>query len=89
MKIIASTGEKWLFEATSEEVANLTGFASSYSSGFDKSGLDVGTQFAVGSIYKGAFDALNTQRVALDAAKKLRAAGDRFLSFFNAPTGKV
>ncbi|MFH1109785.1 MAG: hypothetical protein V1790_11400, partial [Planctomycetota bacterium] len=60
-----------------------------YSSGFDKGGLAVGKQFAIGSIYKDAFDALETQRVALDAAKKLRAAGDRFLSFFQAPAGKV
>ena len=64
------------------ELANFAGFSKTYATGFDKSQLDVGGRFDVGAIYVEAVAALEHHKIAIKAAKQLKASSTRFLSFF-------
>lgn len=88
MKIIGSAGEqRWIFEASSDEMAQLCGFASRYSQGFDGK-FGVGATFYMGTIYNEATTVLSTHRNAMDSAKMLRKTADKFLAFFDVEEGK-
>jgi hypothetical protein len=83
MKVIGTAGREQLIIYISEtELCNLLGFYNSYSTGFEKKLLEVGSTIDIGAIYKDAREFLDTHANAIDAAKKLRLASDKFLTFF-------
>lgn len=65
---------------TKDELANLSGFYSAYDDQF-KVIAQSGT-VPVSTIYSDARTIIDTHKEAAEAAKKLRAAGDKFASFF-------
>lgn len=82
MKIIGmAAGSDLLIQATKEEVAQMAGFESAYAHGCPE--MTIGTTLEVSGIYNNAKAMLTTRLDAAEAAKKLRAAGDRFASFFD------
>ena len=59
MKIIAKTDKGLLLEATERDVANILGYGSTYSDGFDNRMLKIGTEIPVHKIVSTA-DAVRT-----------------------------
>lgn len=62
-----------------DELAQVQGLYSHYADGFK---ADVGTTVPISEIYKDADQILILHKEAGEAAKKLRAAGDKFASYF-------
>ena len=76
------TNDDLIVRMSKTELANFAGFSSTYATGFDKSQLDVGGRFDVGVIYDDAVAVLEHHKIAIKAAKQLKASSTRFLSFF-------
>lgn len=81
MYIFGSTKEdKLLVVATRDEIAQMAGFHNRYSQGAPS--VEVGATIPIGDIFNDAKAVLETHYEAAESAKKLRAAGDKFASYF-------
>jgi len=80
VNIIGTTTNGYVVTLSKDELANLAGFYSSYDESFRT--VAVGVVLPVSDIFKDAQSILTSHKDAAEAAKKLRAAGDKFASFF-------
>ena len=79
MKIIGKTDNGFIVEVDKAESARLQGFYSAYESNVE---TRVGAQVPLSTIYDDATTILIAHKEAAEAAKKLRAAGDKFAAYF-------
>lgn len=80
MHIIATGKDnRLLVWLTREELSQLQGLHSVYADGFKE---EVGTTVPMSEIYNSATEILTAHKEAGEAAKKLRAAGDKFAQYF-------
>jgi hypothetical protein len=75
MKVIGTTVNGFILEATNDEVANLIGFHSSYSDGFPRK-IESGTVINVSPMYRHLYALSAAERSLADMASKLRTAAD-------------
>ena len=80
MNIIGESTNGYVVTVSKDEMANLVGFFSSYDDAFRE--VKAGSTLPISDVYKDARAILSAHKEAAEAAKKLRAAGDKFASFF-------
>jgi len=82
MKVIGRSGSReFIVTMTEDELANMRGFASTYSDGYPRT-VEVGSVYDVRKLFAEATDAIQANKRLRDAVTTLRKMSDKFLSFF-------